>query len=121
MFLGFKQREYFPSAWLAYRVVEEVPLEYDEREDLDTEPVGLIDWPLPERNAAHHMHPMAASGGLYGIYQAQSTQGAVGPGGERISGAGSGSGGPGMGHVHSMGDLAAVAAAAAAAEEQALG
>lgn len=124
VFLGFKQREYFPSAWLAYRVVEAVPLEYDDREDLDTEPVGLIDWPLPERNAAHHMHPMAASSGLYGMYQTQGPQGAVGPGGERISGAGTGSGVTGMGHVHSMGDLAAVAAAAAAAagaEEQALG
>eukprot|EP00198_Chlamydomonas_reinhardtii_P010960 XP_001700297.1 predicted protein [Chlamydomonas reinhardtii] len=37
---------------------EGVPLEGDEADDLDGEPVGQIDWPLPERNAGHHMHPM---------------------------------------------------------------
>lgn len=35
-----------------------MPLEGDEADDLDGEPVGQIDWPLPERNAGHHMHPM---------------------------------------------------------------
>ncbi|GFR51195.1 hypothetical protein Agub_g13542 [Astrephomene gubernaculifera] len=96
VFLGYKQSEYFPSSWLAYRVLDKegVPLEGDECSDLDIEPVGQIDWPLPERNAAHHMHA------LYGLH------------GHHIStppGSGStlslGGGGGGLGHVYSAGDL----------------
>ncbi|GIL81031.1 hypothetical protein Vretimale_9264 [Volvox reticuliferus] len=115
VFLGYKQLEYFPSSWLAYRVMEKegVPLEGDEVSDLDTEPVGQIDWPLPERNAAHHLHA------LYGAGQGQmplpggalsmstgSTSGFGGFGGEQPT-----AGPSGMGYAYSTGDLMSSAGA----------
>ncbi|EFJ45105.1 hypothetical protein VOLCADRAFT_94600 [Volvox carteri f. nagariensis] len=112
VFLGYKQHEYFPSSWLAYRVMEreEVPLEGDDVSDLDTEPVGQIDWPLPERNAAHHLHVLYGVGQghlpMPGSSQSMSATGSSsGFGG--VTGELSSAGPATIGHAYSAGDLVA--------------
>ncbi|GLC42427.1 hypothetical protein PLESTB_001097500 [Pleodorina starrii] len=112
VFLGYKQHEYFPSSWLAYRVMERegVPLEGDHVSDLDTEPVGQIDWPLPERNAAHHLHALygAGQGHIPASASALSMSSAAGSMSafgfsEELPTGGTGT----MGHAYSAGDLLA--------------
>lgn len=112
VFLGYKQYEYFPSSWLAYRVLEKegLPLEGDDVSDLDVEPVGQIDWPLPERNAAHHLHALyGASPGLTppGTSSSLSLSAAGNSPAFTASCVGElhAVAGPSMGHAYSAGDL----------------
>ncbi|KXZ46422.1 hypothetical protein GPECTOR_43g858 [Gonium pectorale] len=121
VFLGYKQHEYFPSSWLAYRSLdaEGVPLEGDEVADLDAEPVGQIDWPLPERSAAHLMHSVhghhgTGGGGLASSFMSAASVpslAALGASGLAAGGGAGGAAGGGLSHVHSSGDLPSTAAA----------
>jgi hypothetical protein len=99
---------------------EGIPLEGDFVSDLDTEPVGQIDWPLPERNTAHHMHALYGAGAVPMPNSGSSMSVLVsGPSSFSTLGGDLASAGPAsMGHAYSAGDLVATAGGSAGTARQ---